>query len=111
MADTYGSWLAKEVGKGRHHAVSKQVSSTVSADTFQEWMKKQPVKEIVESSEPVRVSNTYDDWMVKQVAERQAQSEVQTTQIQTVEDTTTDIVVKPASNLVNPERPKEEGAS
>ncbi len=108
LVDTYDSWISKEMGKGGHHAVSKQGSSRVPADTFQEWMKKQTVKGRIETAEPTRVSSTYDDWIVKQVAEKEAQlKEEQPTQIQTIQNATTEIVVKPATKLANPEKPME----
>ena len=81
-------------------------------DTFQEWMKKQPVKESLKSSEPATVSSTYDDWIGKQVAEKQSRpDEAETTQIQTVQSMTKEIAVKPASNLANPEQPREDRSS
>ncbi len=73
-ADTYNQWVSKQVGKkGRSApAVSINTLSAMPKDTFNEWITRQHVVEkSVARREGATFSNTYDEWIARQIAERE----------------------------------------
>jgi hypothetical protein len=98
LTGTYDSWLSKEAAKRHKTSTQKRPSTAVTADTFQEWMKRQTVTARVENVEVTNIPSTYDDWIGKLVATKRTLPE----------DTKgIEIVVRPTSDLVNSEKPKE----
>lgn len=74
---TYDAWLSKQVKERVKHPspVAKTQGSIVLESTFDTWLRKQHV---VGKQAPVLArpsTDTYDEWITKQIAERQSRPE------------------------------------
>ncbi len=117
VVDTFNAWIEKEARllEKKVPAPSIPHSETMPVNTFEEWIRKQVVKEEVGAPLPHylgRVPNTYEEWILKQVEIRSKQAEnlseetVQassTDQLEKFQPRTSDLVEKPISKLANPD--------
>ena len=92
MSDSYEAWLAQQVKQTGKSKASKSVSQStaVPVDTFNAWLKSQPVveKEQAQAAAPTEMpANTYETWMKKQTAEKQAAPEEESAPAAQAEET------------------------
>lgn len=100
FTSSYESWLSSQVSERMKHPRSETLVSPhlqPPADTFDSWLRNQPVVEKESNVSTTVTVRTYDDWMNKQVAERKLRPD-EVKEEKTVEESqTSNATVSPVS--------------
>ena len=74
-ASSYEAWLSQQVKERQKHpsSESRPQGSEMPADTFETWLKNQPVVEKQSRGTVTAPTNTFEEWIRKQVAEKQSE--------------------------------------